>query len=122
MSDVKHNAMTPPREVDQECLDIFNHVKQDILDEIKRLNKQDYVHHLHEMDLCIISEYTPVLYATEDVSFGRNYFAKIHLGDEKYIHARAHKGNDHKISFYMLQTEPERAIWDKDTPLVYFID
>jgi hypothetical protein len=44
------------------------------------------------------------------------------LGDEKYVHARAHKSTDGEISFYMLWTEPHCAIWDKDTPLEYFID
>jgi len=52
-----------------------------------------------------------------------NYFAKIHLGDEKYVHARAHKSYDgKKIQFYSLLTTPECAVWDKDTPLEYFND
>ncbi|KAG0053965.1 hypothetical protein BGZ83_000109 [Gryganskiella cystojenkinii] len=123
MSDVHHNAMTAPRPADEECVTIFRGVKDDVLKEIHRINRDDDRHGLHEMDkLKHITEYSPVLYATEDVAFGRNYFAKIHLGDEKYIHARAHKGNDGEIKFYSLETTPECAVWEKDTPLKYFID
>ncbi|KAF9128835.1 hypothetical protein BGW39_004686 [Mortierella sp. 14UC] len=123
MSDVKHNAMTTPREADDECHTIYQAVKQAVLDEIHRINREDDRHGLHEMDkLKHITEYTPVLYATEDVAFGRNYFAKIHLGDGKYVHARAHKSTDGDIEFYSLLTTPECAVWDKDTPLEYFID
>ncbi|GJJ68718.1 cystatin-A/B [Entomortierella parvispora] len=123
MSDAKHNAMTKPRPADEECFEVFRKVKDEVLDEIHRLNREDDRHGLHEMDkLKHISSYNPILYATEDVAFGRNYFAKIHLGDEKYIHARAHKSHEGKIDFYMLHTTPECAVWDKDTPLEYFID
>ncbi|KAG0377639.1 MAG: hypothetical protein J3R72DRAFT_440322 [Linnemannia gamsii] len=123
MSDVKHNSMTAPREADAECHEIFQAVKKAVLDEIHRLNREDARHGLHEMDkLKHITEYTPVLYATEDVAFGRNYFAKIHLGDGKYVHARAHKQNDNDIIYHSLLTTPECAVWDKDTPLEYFID
>ncbi|OAQ31183.1 hypothetical protein K457DRAFT_37697, partial [Linnemannia elongata AG-77] len=89
MSDVKHNAMTAPRPADDEAETIFETVKDAVLKEIHRINREDDRHGLHEMDkLKHISEYTPVLYATEDVAFGRNYFGKIHLGDQKYVHAR----------------------------------
>ncbi|KAK3838612.1 MAG: hypothetical protein JOS17DRAFT_730683 [Linnemannia elongata] len=72
MSDVKHNAMTAPRPADDEAETIFETVKKQVLDEIHRINKEDSRHGLHEMDkLKHISEYTPVLYATEDVAFGR---------------------------------------------------
>ncbi|KAG0290068.1 hypothetical protein BGZ96_006467 [Linnemannia gamsii] len=123
MSDAKHNAMTEPIPADEECELIFETIKEDVLKEIHRINREDDRHGLHEMDkLKRISEYTPVLYAHEDVAFGRNYFAKILLGDEKYIHARAHKSTAGEISFYSLWTEPDCAIWNKDTPLKYFID
>ncbi|KAF9186058.1 hypothetical protein BGZ51_007051 [Haplosporangium sp. Z 767] len=123
MSDYKHNSMNEPREADEECVTIFRAVKDDIIAEIRKLNKDDEIHGLHRMDkLKNISEFTPVLYAYEDVAFGRNYFGKIHLGDEKYIHARVHKGIDNQIKFYSLWTEPDGAVWDKDTPLKYFID
>ncbi|KAG0343871.1 hypothetical protein BG005_002155 [Podila minutissima] len=117
MSDVKHNSMTAPREADAECHKIFQAVKQDVLKEIQRLNREDSHHGLHE-----ITEYTFILYATEDVAFGCNYFAKIHLGDGKYVHARAHKQNDDDIIYHSLLTTPECAVWDKDTPLEYIID
>ncbi|KAG9324249.1 hypothetical protein KVV02_002196 [Mortierella alpina] len=123
MSDYKNNAMTEPRKADEECITVFRAIKDDVLDKIHEINRADDVHGLHEMDkLKRISEYTPTLYATEDVAFGRNYFAKIHLGDGKYIHARAHKSTKGDIEFYSLWTEPDGAIWDEDTPLKYFID
>ncbi|KAF9432866.1 hypothetical protein BGZ76_010226 [Entomortierella beljakovae] len=123
MSDVKHNSMTKPIPADEECNTVFQAVKKEVLEEIKTLNKGDYVHKLHRMDdLSKITEYTPILYAHEDVAFGRNYFAKILLGDEKFIHVRAHKSTNGTISFYSLLTTPEDAVWDRDTPLEYFID
>ncbi|KAF8931193.1 hypothetical protein EDD21DRAFT_365189 [Dissophora ornata] len=123
MSDATHNSMNDPRPADEECIEIFETVKDDVLKEIHRINREDDRHGLHEMDkLKHISEYSPILFATEDVAFGRNYFAKIHLGDEKYIHARAHKGNNGQVDFYSLLTTPECAVWEKDTPLEYFID
>ncbi|KAG0023269.1 hypothetical protein BGZ80_009923 [Entomortierella chlamydospora] len=123
MSDAKHNAMTAPRAADDECHEVFQSVKEAVLKEIHRINREDDRHHLHEMDkLKRISEYTPTLYATEDVAFGRNYWAKIHLGDGKYVHARAHKGTNGEIQFYSLLTTPECAVWEENTPLEYFID
>ncbi|KAG0329907.1 hypothetical protein BGZ99_010018 [Dissophora globulifera] len=118
MSDVKHNAMGKPGPVNEDCLKVFEDVKDNVLKEIHRLNREDDRHGLHEMD----KPYKPVLFATEEVSFGTNYFAKIHLGDEKYVHARAHKNHHGKVDFYMLHTTPECAVWEKDTPLVYFND
>ncbi|KAG0221012.1 hypothetical protein BGX31_010277 [Mortierella sp. GBA43] len=123
MSNYQHNNMTEPIPADEECHEIFQAVKPDVLKEIHKLNHDDDVHKLHRMDkLKHITEYTPVLYAHEDVAFGRNYWAKIHLGDEKYIHARAHKSTEGKIQFYSLWTEPDGAIWTLETPLKYFID
>lgn len=49
----------------------------------------DNVHGLHEVDdLKRIEEYKLVEYATEEVAYGVNYFGKINLGEEKYIHVR----------------------------------
>ncbi|KAF9300011.1 hypothetical protein BGZ74_008405 [Mortierella antarctica] len=124
MSSDTQNNMSIPREADEECISSFRDVKEAILNEIKRINKDDFIHGLHEMDkLKHITEFTPVLYATERVAYGLNYFAKIHLGDEKYIHARAFRGDDdNKVTFHSLLTTPECAVWEKDTPLTYFTD
>ena len=47
------------------------------------------MHGLHEVDdLKRIERYVLVEYATEEVAYGFNYFGKIHLGEEKYIHVR----------------------------------
>jgi hypothetical protein len=78
---------------------------------------------LHETDkLKHISAFKVVQYAVEEVAYGLNYFAKIDLGDEKYIHARAHKSNQGRVDFYSLYTTPENAIWTLEEPLVYFND
>ncbi|KAF9207979.1 hypothetical protein BGZ49_010090 [Haplosporangium sp. Z 27] len=123
MSDVKHNTMSKPRPVDEECIEVYSAIKQEVLKEIHRINREDDRHGLHEMDkLHKISEYTPTLYATEDVAFGRNYFAKIHLGEGKFVHVRAHKDHNGKITYYSMLTTPECAVWDESTPLEYFID
>ncbi|KAF9983169.1 hypothetical protein BGZ65_002105 [Modicella reniformis] len=115
--------MGEPRPADDDAIHVFRSVMDDVLKEVHRLNREDDKHGLHEMDkLKHISAYQPVLYAIEDVAFGRNYFGKIHLGDEKYIHARAHKSTNGDITFYSLLTTPECAVWEKDTPLEYFID
>jgi hypothetical protein len=39
-------------------------------------------------DLKRIERYVLVEYAVEEVSYGYNYFGKIHLGEGKYIHVR----------------------------------
>lgn len=56
------------------------------------------------------------------VSYGWNYFGKIEVDDDKFVHARAHKYHDGRIDFYSLHTEPENAIWSRDEPLKYFTD
>ncbi|KAK3828341.1 MAG: hypothetical protein J3Q66DRAFT_322441 [Benniella sp.] len=123
MSDEKHNQMGEVMPADEECIEVFDHIKQTVRSEIHRINKEDDIHGLHEMDkLKRISEYTPVLYAKEEVAFGTNYFAKIHLGDEKYIHVRAHKSTEGKVNYHSMYTEPDGAIWELSTPLKYFTD
>ncbi|RUS23640.1 hypothetical protein BC938DRAFT_474842 [Jimgerdemannia flammicorona] len=109
MSDVNHNEMGPVGPADTDAIDLHE------------IHHADHVHHLHETDkLKHISAFKVVLYAKEEVAYGWNYFAKIHLGDEKYIHARAHKYHDGRIDFYSLHTTIQTAIWTKGDPLVYF--
>ncbi|RUP45727.1 hypothetical protein BC936DRAFT_147811 [Jimgerdemannia flammicorona] len=108
MSDVNHNEMGPVGPADTDAIDVrviltvtfsplapsleflvFNNVKREIIDKLHEIHHADHVHHLHETDkLKHISAFKVVLYAKEEVAYGWNYFAKIHLGDEKYIHAR----------------------------------
>ncbi|KAF8960183.1 hypothetical protein BGZ46_001618 [Entomortierella lignicola] len=123
MSDVKHNEMQAPKPADEECFAVFENeaIKEAVLEKIHKMNREDSRHGLHEMDkLKHISAYKPVLYAIEDVSYGRNYFAKIHLGDEKYVHARAHKSHENKLDFYSLHNSPQGAVFDRNSPLEYF--
>lgn len=78
-------------------------------------------------------------YATEEVAYGINYFGKIKIDDEKFIHVRysallnlalqpylyyilrAHKSNDGSVELYSIKTDGT-AIWSEDEPLKYFID
>jgi hypothetical protein len=88
-----------------------------------QIHHADHVHGLHETDkLKHISAYKVTQYAVEEVAYGFNYFAKIDLGEGKFVHARAHKYHDGRVDFYSLYTTPETAIWTQDTPLVYFND
>ncbi|KAI9015314.1 hypothetical protein CLU79DRAFT_348021 [Phycomyces nitens] len=120
MSDVNNNDMGPVLPADDEARAVFHEVKDIVVD---KLNHLDNVHGLHEMDkLKHISAFKLVEYAVEEVSYGYNYFGKIHLGDEKYIHVRAHKYHDGRVEFYSILTTPENAIWTREEPLVYFID
>ncbi|KAG2191012.1 hypothetical protein INT46_010198 [Mucor plumbeus] len=119
MSDMKHNNMGPVRPVDDEAKAVFHAVKRQVID---RLNHLDNVHGLHELDdLERIDCYKLVEYATEEVAYGVNYFGKIDLGEEKFIHVRCHKSHEGNIDFYSILTEGT-AIWSREEPLKYFID
>ncbi|KAI8582675.1 hypothetical protein K450DRAFT_226389 [Umbelopsis ramanniana AG] len=123
MSSVSNNAMGPVKPADDEAREIFHQVKEEIVDKIHEIHHADHVHGLHETDrLKHISAFKVVQYAVEEVAYGLNYFAKIDLGDDKYIHARAHKSNQGQVDFYSLYTTPENAIWTLEEPLVYFND
>ncbi|KAF9975136.1 hypothetical protein BGZ73_001313 [Actinomortierella ambigua] len=123
MSSESQNNMGPVLPATEEVSEIFRAVKDDIVDAIMKANKHDYVHGTHMMDeLSRLSEFTLVQYAIEDVAYGINYFGKIHVGSDKYIHARVHKGETGKINFHAIHTEPHDAVWDLDTPLKYFTD
>ncbi|CAO3632928.1 unnamed protein product [Mucor hiemalis] len=122
MSDVNNNAMGPVRPVDDEAKAVFHEIKEQVVDRLHELNHADNVHGLHELDdLKSIDCYKLVEYATEELAYGINYFGKINLGDEKYIHVRAHKSNDGEVQFYSILTEGT-AIWSREEPLKYFID
>ncbi|CAO0803607.1 unnamed protein product [Mucor circinelloides] len=122
MSDVQHNNMGPVRPADDEAKAVFREVKQAVVDRLHELKHLDNVHDLHELDdLKTIDFYKLVEYATEEVAYGINYFGKIEIDDDKYIHVRCHKSNDNKIDFYSILTEGT-AIWSREEPLKYFID
>ncbi|KAI7888386.1 uncharacterized protein EV154DRAFT_484121 [Mucor mucedo] len=119
MSDVNNNAMGPVRPVDDEAKEVFHQVKEQVVD---KLNHLDNVHGLHELDdLERIDCYKLVEYATEELAYGTNYFGKINLGDEKYIHVRVFKAPEGNVDFYSILTEGT-AIWSREEPLKYFID
>ncbi|KAF7728903.1 hypothetical protein EC973_005298 [Apophysomyces ossiformis] len=123
MSDERHNWMGPVKPADDEAKAVFHEVKRAAIDKLHELRHLDHVHHLHETDkLKHVTAFKLVEYAVEEISYGFNYFGKIHLGDEKYIHVRAHKYHDGRVDFYSIHTTPECAIWDREKPLVYFID
>ncbi|KAL0083660.1 hypothetical protein J3Q64DRAFT_1809951 [Phycomyces blakesleeanus] len=86
MSDVNNNSMGPVLPADDEARAVFHEIKEVVVD---KLNHEDNVHGLHEMDqLKRISSFKLVEYAVEEVAYGFNYFGKIDLGDEKFIHVR----------------------------------
>ncbi|RUS23150.1 hypothetical protein BC937DRAFT_91837 [Endogone sp. FLAS-F59071] len=88
---------------------------------LHEIHHADHVHHLHETDkLKHISAYKLILVAREEVSYGINYFGKVHLGDDKYVHVRCHKSHEGKIDFYSLHATRDSAIWTLNDPLVYF--
>ncbi|KAI8973327.1 hypothetical protein BDF20DRAFT_823957 [Mycotypha africana] len=86
MSDVNNNNMGPVRPADAEAKAVFHEIKEEVID---RLNHLDNLHNLHELDdLKRIQSYILTEYAVEEVAYGYNYFGKINLGDEKFIHVR----------------------------------
>ncbi|OAD73804.1 hypothetical protein PHYBLDRAFT_186934 [Phycomyces blakesleeanus NRRL 1555(-)] len=119
MSDVNNNSMGPVLPADDEARAVFHEIKEVVVDKLHELNHEDNVHGLHEMDqLKRISSFKLVEYAVEEVAYGFNYFGKIDLGDEKFIHVRAHKYHDGRVEFYSILTTPETAIWTREEPLV----
>ncbi|KAI8889433.1 hypothetical protein K501DRAFT_171066 [Backusella circina FSU 941] len=119
MSDETNNAMGPVLPADDEAKAVFHEVKETVVD---KLNHLDNVHGLHELDdLKRIEKFVLVEYAVEEVAYGFNYFGKIHLGEEKYIHVRTHKKHSGEVEFYSIHTD-KTAIWSRDEPLKYFID
>ncbi|KAI8077319.1 uncharacterized protein B0P05DRAFT_544583 [Gilbertella persicaria] len=122
MSDANHNNMGPVCPVDDEARAVFHEVKDQVVAKLHELKHADHVHGLHELDdLKVIECYKLVEYAIEEVAYGFNYFGKVDLGDDKYIHVRCHKSHDGKVDFYSILTEGT-AIWSREEPLKYFID
>ncbi|KAI8643680.1 hypothetical protein BD408DRAFT_341801 [Parasitella parasitica] len=87
MSDVKHNKMGPVLDPTPEAKAVFHCVKEKVIDKLKH---EDNVHpDFHVMDdLKKIDFYKLKNYAVEEVSYGYNYFGKIEIDEEKYIHVR----------------------------------
>ncbi|GAA5806469.1 hypothetical protein EDC94DRAFT_612864 [Helicostylum pulchrum] len=122
MSDVNNNSMGPVIPVDDKSKQVFHDIKDAVVAKLHELNHLDNVHGLHEMDdLERIDCYKLVEYATEQLAYGTNYFGKINLGDEKYIHVRAFESPEGEAELYSILTEGT-AIWSREEPLKYFID
>ncbi|KAI8876705.1 hypothetical protein K501DRAFT_199826 [Backusella circina FSU 941] len=86
MSDVNHNAMGPVQPANDEAKAVFHEVKDQVVAKLKKL---DQIHDLHEVDdLKRIDTFILVEFAVEEVSYGFNYFGKIEVDDDKYIHVR----------------------------------
>ncbi|KAI9261980.1 hypothetical protein BY458DRAFT_515495 [Sporodiniella umbellata] len=89
MSDAQHNDMGPVVPANEEAKAVFHEVKDQVVAKLHELNHLDNVHGLHEVDgLKRIERYVLIEYAVEEVAYGFNYFGKIHLGAECYIHVR----------------------------------
>ncbi|KAI9299806.1 hypothetical protein BJ944DRAFT_171841 [Cunninghamella echinulata] len=121
MSSEQHNAMGPVQPANDEAKQVFHEVKDQVVEKLHE--KNDQIHNLHEVDgLQKISIYKLYEFAVEEVAYGFNYFGKIEIDDDKFVHVRAHKYHDGRVDFYSIHTEPERAIWSRDEPLRYFTD
>uniref|UniRef100_A0A1E1WX20 Putative intracellular cystatin n=1 Tax=Amblyomma aureolatum TaxID=187763 RepID=A0A1E1WX20_9ACAR len=55
----------------------------------------------NKLGQCLVG-FEPINYRTQVVN-GVNYFIKVHIGADHYIHIRAHKSIDGQISFVALQ-------------------
>ncbi|EJU03987.1 hypothetical protein DACRYDRAFT_20689 [Dacryopinax primogenitus] len=121
------DALTKVRAVDDDALAVFDdpQVKHEVLHKIWELHRDDERHALHEINkLEHIKYYKPILYATEPVPFGTNYFGKILLNEnEQCIHVRVLKAEGGTLNFHAVHwRSPEKggAIFGKDDELEYF--
>jgi len=121
------DALTKVRAVDDEALAIFDdaQIKHEVLHKIWELHKEDDRHALHEINkLDHLKFYKPILYATEPIPFGTNYFAKILLNEnEQCIHVRVFKSEKGELKFHAIHwRKPEEggAVFGKDDELQYF--
>ncbi|KZT56230.1 hypothetical protein CALCODRAFT_484136 [Calocera cornea HHB12733] len=121
------DALTKVRAVDDEALAVFDDpaIKHAVLHKIWELHKDDDLHNLHEINkLSHIKWYKPILYATEPVPFGTNYFGKILLDEnEQCIHARVFKSEKEELIFHSIhwrKAEEGGAVFGKDDELEYF--
>ncbi|CAO3609825.1 unnamed protein product [Cunninghamella echinulata] len=123
MSSEQHNNMGPVQPANDEARAVFHEVKEQAVAKLHELKKNDQIHNLHETDnLQKITIYKLYEFAVEEVAYGFNYFGKIEIDTDKFIHVRAHKYHDGRVDFYSIHTEPECAVWSRDEPLKYFTD
>lgn len=127
MSSVNDNAMGPVKAAGPE-LDKYmtEKIKKEAIHKLHEIHKAHVVHKFVEHEKAEhVTRWKPIVYAKEVVSYGTNYFVKVQISDEHYIHVRFHKakGTDF-VDFYSLhQTfrgEHPTCVWTKDDPLVYF--
>ncbi len=90
--------MTAPKDADNEVQGYIDQVKPKVEEAVGRT----------------LNTYTAVKYSTQLVN-GTNYFVKVNVGDDKFIHVRLHKAFSGEVTFARCQDNKT-----KDEELTYF--
>ena len=73
-------------------------VKHAAIHELHRLHHESVVHHFTETDKDThLNNWRVVIYDTEHVPHGMNYFMKVRIDDGHNIHIRVHKQVHHEV-------------------------
>jgi len=133
MSSELKNEMGPVKAIDEKKLSdedkrvqkVAELIKKDAIHKLHQIHAADKVHGFHEADKAKhIAAWKLYSYAEEKVAYGVNYFMKVDIGEEHFLHLRAHRQKSHDIyDFYSLHESfgPKgTCVWSKDDPLKYF--
>ncbi|KAG9295349.1 hypothetical protein G9A89_013378 [Geosiphon pyriformis] len=86
ITDAQFHTMDTPRAPNQDAIDVFDAVKQDVINRLKELRHDDIVYEIDGIPR--IKAYNLVLFAREEADYGWHYFGKIQVAEGKYVHAR----------------------------------
>ncbi|KAJ1558928.1 hypothetical protein HK405_012722 [Cladochytrium tenue] len=123
---VAHTAQTSKldlKDPDADAVQVFEAVKNDVVEKLHDLHHKDLVHHTHVLDkLKNVNAYKLVKYGTKTVEYGTIYFGKVYIGARNYVHVRAHKFHDASkpVEFHSIHLTRDSAIWSESSELVYF--
>jgi len=128
MSSVSHNDMGPVHDATDHLQKMSERkeIREAAIHALHAKHKENAVHHFPESHKeKHISAWKVVKYAEEKTAYGNNYFMKVSIGDDLFIHIRVHRQVHHDIyDFYSLHETIKHnvatCIFLKDDPLEYF--
>ncbi|CAF3016860.1 unnamed protein product [Rotaria socialis] len=128
MSNVHRNSMGPVMNATCEIQEISENpnIKYAAIDDLYRKHHEHKIHQFTEKNReKHISSWRVTKYAEEKVAYGTNYFLKIAIDENLFIHIRVHqRKNQNKYDFYALHEVVTRnqvtCIFTEDDPLTYF--
>ena len=128
MSSVACNEMGPVHEATEQLQKMSERkeIREAAIEALHLKHKENTLHHFTEAHKeKHISQWRVTKYAEEKTSYGNNYFFKVSIGDDLYIHIRAHRQVHHAIyDFYSLHETIKHnvatCIFTEQDPLEYF--